>query len=146
MVYIFPGGNCTGMAIFFLTKCHIWNTLMDIIDLFWYHFSPSKTPPADLVNFFVSLGHPANHPYFQTPQKVNHSQCHCICLCQPWEYRIEYRSKVEILNLFTVSNSIKYQILNIKYRRYFLKKENCEFSLVPSKKSFLRTKTHIFGS
>ena len=28
MVYICPGGNCTGIAIFFLTKCHIWNTLM----------------------------------------------------------------------------------------------------------------------
>ena len=30
MVYICPGGNCTGIAIFFLTKCHIWNTLMYI--------------------------------------------------------------------------------------------------------------------
>ena len=28
MVYICPGGNCTGIAIFFLTKCHIWNTLL----------------------------------------------------------------------------------------------------------------------
>ena len=28
MVYICPGGNCTGIAIFFLTKCHIWNTLV----------------------------------------------------------------------------------------------------------------------
>ena len=28
MVYICPGGNCTGIAIFFLTKCHIWNTLI----------------------------------------------------------------------------------------------------------------------
>ena len=30
MVYICPGGNCTGIAIFFLTKCHIWNTLVYI--------------------------------------------------------------------------------------------------------------------
>ena len=31
MVYICPGGNCTGIAIFFLTKCHIWNTLVNIL-------------------------------------------------------------------------------------------------------------------
>ena len=37
---------------------------------------------------------------------------------QPWEYRIENRSKVEISNLFTVTNSIEYRILNIKYHRY----------------------------
>ena len=38
---------------------------------------------------------------------------------QLWEYRIEYRSEVEIPNLFTVSNSIEYRILNIEYRRYW---------------------------
>ena len=37
---------------------------------------------------------------------------------QPWEYRIAYRSKREISNLFTVSKSIKYRILNIEHRRY----------------------------
>ena len=52
---------------------------------------------------------------------------------QPWEYRIEYRWKVQILNLFTVSNSIEYRIINIEYRWYW-------------KSCILRPKTHIFGT
>ena len=34
---------------------------------------------------------------------------------QPWEYRIAYRSKPEISNLFIVSKNIEYQIPNIGY-------------------------------
>ena len=40
-------------------------------------------------------------------------------LYQPWEYRIEYRSKPKISKLFTVSKSIEYRTSNIEYRRYW---------------------------
>ena len=67
-----------------------------------------------------------------------------LCCHQAWEFCIACRTKPEISNLFTVSKSIEYQILNIEYRRYW--KIVIFLSFFVWKSCILRPKTHIFGS
>ena len=49
---------------------------------------------------------------------------------QAWEYRSSIFSKAQISSVFTVSKSFEYRILNIEYRRYFLRKKLTKFLLI----------------
>ena len=55
MVYICPGGNCTGIAIFFLTKCHIWNTLLYIHLFMKTYFTKRRSDKAKYVGKSTSV-------------------------------------------------------------------------------------------
>ena len=74
-------------------------------------------------------------------QKNGHQLCQ---QGQSWEYCIEYWSKPEILKLFTVSKSIKYQTSNIEYHWYW--KFVIFLSFYRRRSCILRPETHIIGS
>ena len=71
--------------------------------------------------------------------------CSMFIVTLSWEYCIKYRSKPEILKLFTVLKSIEYRTSNIEYRWYW--KIVFFFCLFSPKRLYSKAKnTHFWKS
>ena len=107
MVYICPGGNCTGIAIFFLTKCHIWNTLVYI---------PPNKKETSFQSFISSSRRRQNVDYLLPALGINDMKLQMLvigrwdldqlnCLNLLWHLRTVWKWYTFTLQLFIIFHS-----------------------------------------